>query len=60
MVFVAFHVFSLHFVNDGNSGLWEALEATQDVRSAELKKPLQNLMNVVILFISKVNMSWFA
>ena len=41
MVFVTFHRFLLHFVNDRNSGLWEALEATQDVRSAEFKKPVK-------------------
>ena len=35
--------FLLHFVNDRNSGFWDALEATQDVRSAEFKKPFKTL-----------------
>ena len=43
MVFVVFHRFLLHFVNDRNSGLWEALETTQDVRSTEFTKPFKTI-----------------
>ena len=53
MVFVASHLFLFHSVNDGNSRLWEALEATQDVRSAEFKKPVKTCRILSLLSFAR-------